>query len=108
MPWLLVLLAGLFEVGFITLLKLSDNFSKLVPSIGFLICAACSFFLLSQAIRSLPVGPTYAVWTGIGAAGTVAIGVVAFGDGFSLAKGLSITLIVAGIVGLNLSGAGAH
>ena len=108
MPWVLVILAGYFEIGFITSLKLSEGFSKLVPSIGFLVCGAISFLLLNQAIKTLPVGPAYAVWTGIGAAGTVLIGVALFGDGFSLVKGLSIALIVAGIVGLNLSGAAVH
>jgi quaternary ammonium compound-resistance protein SugE len=108
MPWLLVILAGCFEVGMVTSLKLSEGFSKLVPSIGFLICGAISFLLLSQAIKTLPVGPAYAIWTGIGATGAVVVGVAAFGDGFSLVKGVSVALIVAGIIGLNLSGAGAH
>lgn len=108
MPWLLVALAGLFEIGFITSLKLSEGFSRLVPSIGFLVCGAVSFLLLNEAIKTLPVGPAYAIWTGIGAAGTVLVGVALFGDGFSVVKGLSIALIIAGIVGLNLSGSVAH
>ena len=70
MAWLLVIVAGLFEVAFATLLKLSNSFTKLWPTIGFALAAILSFAMLSWALRTLPVGTAYAVWTGIGAAGT--------------------------------------
>jgi quaternary ammonium compound-resistance protein SugE len=87
-------------------LKLSDGFSVLLPSIGFAVSAVLSFGLLALALRSLEVGTAYAVWTGIGAVGTAALGMMALGENASPAKIISILLILAGVVGLHLTGGG--
>jgi len=104
MPWFLIVVAGLFETGFAVLLKQSAHFTKLWPTVGFAACALISFALLSAALGRMEVGPAYALWTGIGAAGTAAVGIVALGESASALKLVSIGLIVAGVVGLSLSG----
>jgi quaternary ammonium compound-resistance protein SugE len=104
MPWLLVVVAGLFETGFAVLLKQSGNFTRLWPTVGFALCALISFGLLSVALGRLEVGPAYAIWTGIGAAGTAAVGILALDESVSTLKIVSIALVVAGVVGLSLSG----
>jgi quaternary ammonium compound-resistance protein SugE len=78
MAWALVILAGLFETGFALSLKASNGFSRPVPSVLFVVFSAASFFLLATALRSLPVGSAYAVWTGIGAVGTAVAGMIFF------------------------------
>ena len=103
MPWLLVITAGFFEVAFATLLKLSNSFTRIWPTIGFAICAILSFGLLSSALRYLPIGTAYAVWTGIGAAGTVVVGILFLRESSDLVRLLSITLIIVGVVGLRFS-----
>ncbi len=103
MAWALVVLAGLFETGFALSLKASNGFTRLVPSILFLVCAAASFSLLATSLRSLPIGPAYAVWTGIGAAGTAVAGMVFFSESTELLKVMSVVLIIAGVVGLQLT-----
>ncbi len=103
MPWLLIVLAGLLETGFALALKASDGFSRAVPTAVFIVCAVGSFTLLSYGLRSLPVGSAYAVWTGIGAAGTAVVGMVALGETVSPVRIGSIVLVVAGVVGLSLS-----
>jgi quaternary ammonium compound-resistance protein SugE len=104
MPWFLIAVAGLFESGFAILLKQSHNFTRLWPTVGFAACALISFGLLNLALGRLEVGPAYALWTGIGAAGTALIGIIALGESSSVLKLASIGLILAGVVGLNLSG----
>ena len=104
MAWALVILAGLFETGFALSLKASNSFTRLAPSVLFVVFAAASFTLLSTALRSLPVGSAYAVWTGIGAAGTAVAGMVFLGESTEVLKLVSIVLIVAGVVGLQLTG----
>ena len=104
MPWLLIVVAGLFETGFAVLLKQSGNFTRLWPTVGFALCALISFGLLSLSLGRLEVGPAYAVWTGIGAAGTAAVGIFALGESVTTLKIVSIALVVAGVVGLSLSG----
>jgi quaternary ammonium compound-resistance protein SugE len=104
MPWLLIVVAGLFETGFAILLKQSASFTRLWPTVGFAVCALISFWLLNLALGKLEVGPAYAVWTGIGAAGTAAVGILALGESVSVLKFVSIGLVLAGVVGLNLSG----
>jgi quaternary ammonium compound-resistance protein SugE len=107
MAWLLVVCAGLLETGFAVCLKLSDGFSKIWPTLGFALFALGSFGLLTAALKRLEVGPAYAVWTGIGAAGTVTYGMLFLNEAVSTLKILSVVLIVAGVVGLNVAG-GAH
>ncbi|HYK27522.1 MAG TPA: multidrug efflux SMR transporter [Streptosporangiaceae bacterium] len=104
MPWVLIVVAGLFETGFAILLKQSASFTRFWPTAGFAVCALISFALLNLGLRKLEVGPAYAVWTGIGAAGTAVLGIVLLGESVSVVKLVSIGLIVAGVVGLNLSG----
>jgi quaternary ammonium compound-resistance protein SugE len=104
MAWLLIVIAGLFETGFAVLLKQSAHFTRLWPTVGFAVCALISFGLLSVAVGRMEVGPAYALWTGIGAAGTAVVGIVALGESSSMIKLVSIGLIVAGVIGLNLSG----
>ena len=106
MAWVLVVLAGLFEVGFALALKASDGFSRPVPTILFGVFAAVSFTLLNLALRDLPIGTAYAVWTGIGAAGTAVVGVIFLGDPATAVRLGSIALIVVAVVGLQLAGGG--
>ncbi|KJK59787.1 DMT family transporter [Saccharothrix sp. ST-888] len=106
MAWALVIIAGLLETGFAINLKLSDGFTKLWPTIGFACFALGSFGLLTLSLKSLPVGSAYAVWTGIGAAGTAVYGMIWMDESTSVLKLVSITLVIAGVVGLQLSGSG--
>ena len=105
MAWLLIVIAGLFETGFAVLLKQSHGLTRLWPTVGFAACALISFGLLNLALRHLDVGPAYAAWTGLGATGTAVVGMVALGESVSVLKLVSIALVIAGIIGLNLSGA---
>lgn len=102
MSWFLLLLAGLFEVGFTTCLKLSDSFSRPWPSVGFLLCAVISFWLLTKATQDIPLGTAYAIWTGIGAFGTALIGIYAFGDPTNTWRLVFLTLLIGSIIGLKL------
>ena len=104
MAWLLLMIAGAFEVGFALSLKASDGFSKLIPSILFVVFAIASLALLNAALKSLPVGTAYAVWTGIGAAGTALVGMLVMGEAFTLSRIGFIGLILIGVIGLQLSG----
>lgn len=104
MAWLMLVTAGLFETGFAVFLKLSHGLTKFWPTAGFAVCALISFGLLTLALRQLEVGPAYAVWTGIGAAGAAAVGMIVLGDPVTAVKLTAIGLILAGVVGLNLSG----
>ena len=103
MAWIAVITAGFLEVGFDTMLKLSSGFTKLWPSLGFLVFAAGSFSLLSWSLKTLPIGTAYAVWTGIGAAGTAILGMIIFKDPVSIARITAIAFIVTGVILLNFS-----
>src|SRR5271166_6016828 len=98
MAWLLVLVAGVFETGFAVLLKQSHGITRVWPTVGFAICALISFGLLTIALRNLEVGPAYAVWTGIGAAGTALVGMAVLGESVSVMKLVSIGLILVVVV----------
>ncbi|MEU0042769.1 DMT family transporter [Streptomyces werraensis] len=104
MAWLLVVVAGLLETGFAVSLKLSHGFTRPWPTIAFALFALGSFGLLTLALKRLDVDPAYAAWTGIGAAGTAIYGMVFLGDIVSTLKIVSITLVIVGVVGLQLSG----
>lgn len=106
MTWVLLIVAGIFEIGMALCLKNSNGFSELWPTIGMVVFGAVSFILLSLALKSLPVGTAYAVWTGIGAAGTAILGIVLLGESAEAARLISIGLIVVGVIGLQLSGGG--
>ncbi len=104
MAWFMVVVAGLFETGFAVLLKQSHGITRLWPTVGFAVCALISFGLLTFALKKLEVGSAYAVWTGLGAAGTALVGIWALGESASTVKLISIGLILAGVIGLNLAG----
>ncbi|MGP3982694.1 DMT family transporter [Streptomyces sp. KR80] len=104
MAWLLVIVAGVLEVGFAVGLKLSHGFTRLWPTVAFCAFALGSFGLLTLALKKLDVGPAYAVWTGIGAAGTALYGMIFLGDVVSTLKIISITMVIVGVIGLQLSG----
>ncbi len=106
MAWAMVILAGLLETGFAINLKLSHGFTKLWPTVGFASFALGSFGLLTLSLKTLPVGSAYAVWTGIGAAGTAIYGMVWMNESTSVLKLVSISLVIAGVVGLQISGSG--
>ncbi len=103
MGWILLVLAGLLEVGWAVGLKYTVGFTKLVPSALTLLCMTASIGLLALALKTLPMGTAYAIWTGIGAVGTAALGIVLFGDPATVARIGCIGLIVAGIIGLKLA-----
>lgn len=103
MSWLLLILAGLLETVWAIGLKYTEGFTRLVPSVVTLSAMAVSITLLALAMRSLPVGTAYAVWTGIGVVGTVIIGMLWLGEPAQWMRILSLTLIVLGILGLKLS-----
>jgi quaternary ammonium compound-resistance protein SugE len=105
--WLLVIIAGFLETGFAVCLKLSHGFTQVWPIVGFALFALGSFGLLTLSLKRLEVGPAYAVWTGIGAAGTTIVGMVWLGEIVSVLKVLSISFVVLGVIGLQLSGS-AH
>ncbi len=104
MAWFLVIVAGLLETGFAVMLKQSDGFTKIVPTILFAVFALGSFGLLTLALKTLEVGPAYAVWTGLGAAGTVLVGMIWLNESVSALKIVSIILVIVGVIGLQLSG----
>ncbi len=100
--WLCLLLAGALEIVWAVGLKQSDGFTRLWPSLGTLTAIALSFALMAVALRTVPFGTAYAIWTGIGAAGTVILGIFMFGEPADAARLMCIGLIVTGIVGLKL------
>ena len=103
MNWVLLIIAGLLEVGWAVGLKYTEGFSKFWPSVWTLLAMLLSISLLGLAMRDLPVGTAYAVWTGIGAVGTVIVGIFLLGDPASWPRLVSITMILLGIIGLKLS-----
>jgi len=103
MNWIYVLIAGLFEIGWIYSLKSSEGFSRFSPLMFYAVCGLGAAFFLSQALRSLPVGSTYAVWVGIAIAGSNLAGMVFFGEPYKFSRISFILLIIVGIIGLKLS-----
>lgn len=103
MAWIYLFFAGLFEIAWAIGLKYSESFTRPVPSIVTVICLAISMVLLGLAVRTLPIGTAYAIWTGIGAAGAVAAGIFLFHEPATAARIFFASLIVVGIVGLKLS-----
>lgn len=105
MAWVILLVAGLFEVGWAIGLKYTEGFSRLWPTVWTLAAMAVSVWLLGLAVRSLPVGTAYAVWTGVGAVGTVLLGIALFNEPVTPGRLVCVSLIIAGIVGLKLTAA---
>lgn len=106
MAWLLLCTAGILEIAFALGVKWSQGFTRLVPAFFTIVTGVASVYLLSRALRTLPVGTGYAVWTGIGAAGTAILGVLLMGDSAAPARMFCILLIFAGVIGLKLVTAG--
>lgn len=102
MPWVVLTVAGLFEIGWAVGLKYSDGFSKPLPSVLTVVAMVSSFWLLSMAMKTIPVGTAYAVWTGIGAVGVAILGMLLFGESREFLRVACLFLIIAGIIGLKL------
>ena len=103
MAWIYLLVAGLFEVVWAVGLKYTEGWTRLWPSVGTVVAMVVSFWCLSQALRAIPIGTGYAVWTGIGAVGVAAFGILVFGESASPARLACIAMIVAGVVGLKVA-----
>ena len=103
MAWVILVLAGLFEIGWAIGLKYTDGFTRLWPSIGTVLAMVISVTMLGVAMKSLPVGTAYAVWVGVGAVGTAILGMVLFGEAANAGRIASLVLIIVGIVGLKLA-----
>lgn len=101
--WLILVIAGLFEVGWAIGLKYSEGFTRPWPSVGTVLAMLVSLWLLGVALRSLPVGTAYSVWVGIGSVGTVIVGISLLGEPANAGRLVSVALIVAGVVGLKLA-----
>jgi quaternary ammonium compound-resistance protein SugE len=102
MAWAYLTVAGLFEIGWAVGLKYSDGFSKPIPSLLTVVAMAFSIWLLSLAMKVIPIGTAYAVWTGIGAIGVAVLGMVLFGESREILRMICLFLIIAGIIGLKL------
>ena len=102
MAWLYLAVAGVFEIGFTTALKLSESFTKPLPTVAFVVFSALSFWMLTVAMRSIPLGTAYAVWTGIGAFGTAVIGILFFNDPIDFGRVFFLLVLIGSIVGLKL------
>lgn len=103
MSWGILFLAGIFEIAWAVGLKYSDGFTKLFPTIFTIVTMIISFYLLSLALKALPIGTAYAVWVGIGTVGTVIAGIILFGESMTLIRVISILFILIGIVGLKFT-----
>lgn len=103
MSWVLLVLAGIFEVGWAVGLKYTEGFTRLWPSVGTIVAMIASLWLLGLAMKNLPLGTAYAVWVGVGAVGTAIAGILLLGESAQPLRLVSLTLIVAGIVGLKLA-----
>ena len=100
--WVYLILAGFLEVGFASTMKLTENFTKLVPTLIFLFFAIASFYALTKAIETLPIGTAYAVWTGMGAFGTIIIGIVFYHEPAGALRLFFLFTLIASIIGLKL------
>lgn len=103
MAWVILFIAGLFEMAWALLLKQSEGFTRPGPTLGFVVSLILSMSLLAQALKTLPVGSAYAVWTGIGAAGTAIVGMLWLGESRDILKLVSLVMLVAGIIGLRIT-----
>ena len=105
MAWVYLVFAGLFEIGFTTSLKLSEGFTKLWPTVFFVVFSLASFWLLNKSLDGVPLGTAYAVWTGIGAFGTALVGILMFGDPLNFWRIFFLVVLVGSIVGLRAADA---
>ncbi|MBN6773584.1 quaternary ammonium compound efflux SMR transporter SugE [Pseudomonas granadensis] len=103
MSWIILFFAGLFEVGWAVGLKYTDGFTRPLPTVLTVAAMAVSLGLLGLAVKDLPLGTAYAIWTGVGAVGTVIAGIILFGESMALIRLASVALIVTGLIGLKVS-----
>jgi len=103
MDWVILVVAGVFEVGWAIGLKYTEGFTRLWPTVWTVLAMIISLWLLGIAMRSLPVGTAYSIWVGVGAVGTVVLGIVLLGEPANAARLTSLVLIIAGIIGLKLA-----
>lgn len=103
MHWLLLFLAGLFEIFFAVSLKYTEGFTKLKPSVAFFVFSILSVACLSAALNKIPIGTAYAVWTGIGAIGTAVVGIILFNEPISMMRIFFMTTLIVSIIGLKIS-----
>ncbi|MBF4208445.1 quaternary ammonium compound efflux SMR transporter SugE [Pseudomonas donghuensis] len=103
MSWIILFFAGLFEVGWAVGLKYTDGFSRPLPTVLTVAAMVISLGLLGLAMKELPLGTAYAIWTGVGAVGTVIAGIILFGESMALVRLVSVALIICGLVGLKVS-----
>ncbi|BAU72914.1 quaternary ammonium compound efflux SMR transporter SugE [Metapseudomonas furukawaii] len=103
MSWIILFFAGLFEVGWAVGLKYTEGFTRPLPTALTVLAMVISLGLLGLAMKELPLGTAYAIWTGVGAVGTVIAGVILFGESMALVRLLSVALIIGGLIGLKLS-----
>ena len=103
MAWVILVIAGLLEVVWALMLKQSEGLTRPGPTVGFVVGLLLSMLLLAQALKTLPVGTAYAVWTGIGAAGTAIIGILWFGESRDILKLVSLMMLIGGIIGMRLT-----
>ena len=103
MTWSILILAGLFEIGWAIGLKYTEGFTRFWPTVGTLVAIALSLGMLGIAMKTLPIGTAYAVWVGVGAVGTAIFGIVLFGESASAGRLVSLGLIIAGVIGLKLA-----
>lgn len=103
MSWIILFCAGLFEVGWAVGLKYTDGFTRPLPTVLTIAAMAVSLGLLGLAVKDLPLGTAYAIWTGVGAVGTVIAGIILFGESMALIRLASVALIVTGLIGLKVS-----
>jgi quaternary ammonium compound-resistance protein SugE len=103
MAWVILVVAGLFEIGWAIGLKFTEGFTRLWPTVGTVVAMVVSIVLLGVAMKTLPVGTSYAVWVGVGAVGTAILGIVILGESANMGRLISLGFIVVGIVGLKLA-----
>lgn len=103
MSWAYLMFAGLFEVGFASALKLTEGFTRLWPTLIFAVCILLSFFFLNKALKDIPIGTAYAVWTGIGAAGTAIVGILIYKEPATALRMFFIVTLIGSLIGLKLA-----
>ncbi len=103
MSWVYLVLAGLFEIGYTSVMKLTEDFTRLWPTLFFTFCIVMSFFMLTRAAREIPIGTAYAVWGGIGTAGTVIVGILVYNEPVTALRIIFLIMLLASIVGLRLA-----
>jgi multidrug transporter EmrE-like cation transporter len=103
MAWLSLFLAGVFEIGFATALKLMDNHKNIPWTVAFYVCVVSSFALLEQSLKSIPIGTAYAVWTGIGGVGVATIGIIYMGDPATPLRIIFLILLITSLIGLKVT-----